>query len=140
MGLTLYHYANSVCSEKARLALDEKGLKWESCEVDLFSGEQFSAEYLKLNPSDGYTLADLSLTPYVARMEYIHYLNAFTAERPKTRAWWTRVKKRPSFASANAAWITDADIKEMAEGGERTRAAIVATRDEFVRSATGAAT
>ena len=275
MGLTLYHYANSVCSEKVRLALDEKGLKWESCEVDLFSGEQFDAEYLKLNPKavvptlihdgkvlpestliceyiddvyllprlkpadlfdlaqmrmypkavdeglhwgvgifsfvamfadrlrklnrdelaarfasmpdldrrerqsaivergvdaphvlrsiaiwesglakiekaladgrpwimgDAYTLADLSLTPYVARMEYIHYFNAFTAERPKTRAWWTRVKKRPSFASANAAWITDADIKEMAEGGERTRAAIVAKRDEFVGSDTAAAT
>lgn len=47
--LTLYHGATSVCSQKARLALAEKGLEWESRHVDLAKGEQFDPEYLKLN-------------------------------------------------------------------------------------------
>lgn len=269
MDLILYHYANSVGSEKARLALDEKRLRWQSQEINLFKGEQFDPNYLKLNskavvptlihngrvltessiiceylddafqpsrlkPDDpyelakmrlfpkavdeglhwgaaifsfvamfadrlrklsddsraahfakmpdldrrerqsaivehgvdaphvlraiaiwetelgkieealagdrpwimgrDYTLADLSVTPFVARLEYIHYLDAFTALRPKTRAWWQRVKARPSFASANTAWLTEADLVEMAEGGDRTKAAIAAKRDDFVRS------
>jgi glutathione S-transferase len=51
MGLALYHFNNSVCSEKVRLVLREKGvIGWESHEVDLFTGEQFKPEYLKLNP------------------------------------------------------------------------------------------
>ena len=51
MSLTLYHFNNSVCSEKVRLVLNEKGVTaWESKEIDLFTGKQFDAEYLKLNP------------------------------------------------------------------------------------------
>ena len=47
---TLYHFNNSVCSEKVRMVLFEKGVDWESREVDLFKSEQFDPEYLKLNP------------------------------------------------------------------------------------------
>jgi glutathione S-transferase len=274
MGLTLYHYANSIGSEKARLALDEKGLRWESREIDLFKGEQFDPAYLKLNKKavvptlihdgrvlpestviceyiddvfpaprlkpvdpfdvaqmrlftkavdeglhwgsaifsfvamfadrlrklskdklaahfasmpdldrrerqaaivehgadaphvlraiaiwetgfanidkaladgrpwimgDAYTLADLCVTPFVARMEYVRLFDAFTATRPMTVAWWARVKARPSFASANKAWLTEADVKEMAEGGEKIRTAIAAKRAEFVRTDKAAA-
>jgi ganglioside-induced differentiation-associated protein 1 len=267
MTLVLYHYGNSVCAEKARLALDEKGVKWESREVDLFDGSQFDPEYLKINPkavvptlihdgrvlpessiiceyiddifpeprlkpsdpfdvaqmrmypkavdeglhwgvgifsfvamfadrlrklsveerearfarmpdldrrerqstivergvdaphvlraiaiweagldkvekalADGrpwimgenYTLADLSLTPYVSRLEYINYFPDFTQSRLLTRSWWSRVKARPSFKSANAAWISEAEIAEMAEGGNRTRAAVADKRKNYL--------
>ena len=51
MPLTLYHFNNSVCSQKIRMVLREKGVdNWESVEVDLFTGKQFDPEYLKLNP------------------------------------------------------------------------------------------
>jgi glutathione S-transferase len=50
MGLTLYHYGNSIGWEKVRLALAEKNLPWESREVDLFAGAQFGPDYLELNP------------------------------------------------------------------------------------------
>ncbi len=51
MPLTLYHFNNSVCSQKIRMVLREKGVDdWESVEVDLFTGKQFDPEYLKLNP------------------------------------------------------------------------------------------
>lgn len=48
--LKLYHGYLSVCAQKARLALAEKGLTWESQLVDLQKGEQQTPEYLKLNP------------------------------------------------------------------------------------------
>ena len=51
MPIILYHFNNSVCSEKVRMVLNEKGIRdWESREVDLFKGGQFDPEYLKLNP------------------------------------------------------------------------------------------
>ena len=51
MGLALYHYNSSVCSEKVRMVLNEKGeTGWESHEVDLFTGGQFDPAYMKLNP------------------------------------------------------------------------------------------
>ena len=48
--LKLYHGYLSVCAQKARLGLAEKGLEWESQLVDLQKGEQQTPEYLKLNP------------------------------------------------------------------------------------------
>lgn len=48
--MKLYHNSLSTCSQKVRLALAEKGLAFDSHLVNLQSGEQFSAEYLKINP------------------------------------------------------------------------------------------
>lgn len=49
-GLTLYHSATSVCSAKVRLVLAELKLEWESRMLDLAAGDQFTQEYLALNP------------------------------------------------------------------------------------------
>ena len=48
--LTLYHGTRSVCSAKARIALDEKQLSYKSRIIDLYVGEQFDPAYLALNP------------------------------------------------------------------------------------------
>ena len=48
--LTLYHGANSVCSIKVRLVLHEKQLDWTGRHIDLPKGEQFSEEFLAINP------------------------------------------------------------------------------------------
>jgi glutathione S-transferase len=48
--LILYDYGSSVCCQKVRITLVEKGLSWEARRVDLFKAEQFHPEYLKLNP------------------------------------------------------------------------------------------
>ena len=50
MALTLYHFNNSVCSQKVRLALYEKRIEWDERVVDLPKLEQYAPEYLKLNP------------------------------------------------------------------------------------------
>ncbi len=48
--LTLYHGRTSVCSVKARLALAEKGVAFESRLMTL-RGDQFDPGYMKLNPN-----------------------------------------------------------------------------------------
>jgi glutathione S-transferase len=67
--IELYHFAFSTCSQKVRLVLAEKGLEFESHEVDLMAGEQHDPEYVKLNPHhvvptlvhDGHVLVESSL-------------------------------------------------------------------------------
>ena len=49
--LELHHNAFSTCSQKVRLVLVEKGLEFESREVNLLTGEQHDPEYVKLNPN-----------------------------------------------------------------------------------------
>jgi len=48
--LILYDFGNSVCCQKVRITLVEKGLTWEARRVDLFKTEQYDPQYLKLNP------------------------------------------------------------------------------------------
>jgi glutathione S-transferase len=47
--LKLYHGRTSVCSVKARLALVEKGLSFES-QLLMLQGDQYEPAYMKLNP------------------------------------------------------------------------------------------
>ena len=46
----LYHFWSSVCSVRCRMALEEKGVKWESKYIDLFKFDQLTPEYLAINP------------------------------------------------------------------------------------------
>ena len=51
MAITLYHNDMSVCAQKVRLTLAEKGLDYESKHLDLRAGDQKKPDYLKLNPN-----------------------------------------------------------------------------------------
>lgn len=48
--ITFYQFGNSVCCQKARITMSEKGLTWEPIEVNLFRNEQYASDYLKINP------------------------------------------------------------------------------------------
>lgn len=48
--LELYHHGSSVCAAKVRFYLAEKDLPWEGHYIDILKGEQFTPEYIKLNP------------------------------------------------------------------------------------------
>ena len=48
--LELYHSVNSVCAQKVRIALAEKGLEYQEHLMTL-RGDQFDAAYMKLNPN-----------------------------------------------------------------------------------------
>jgi glutathione S-transferase len=67
--IALYHFGFSTCSQKVRLVLVEKGVEFESREIDLIGGGQQDPEYVKLNPKhvvptlihDGKVLVESSL-------------------------------------------------------------------------------
>ena len=48
--LELYHSVNSVCAQKVRIVLAEKGLDYQDHLMTL-RGDQFAPEYMKLNPN-----------------------------------------------------------------------------------------
>ena len=50
MSLELYHSVNSVCAQKVRVALAEKGLEYKNHLMTL-RGDQFDPAYMKLNPN-----------------------------------------------------------------------------------------
>ena len=47
-----------------------------------------------------FTLAEVNLAPFVARLDGLRMLPVWLDERPKTAAWWDAVKARPSYAKA----------------------------------------
>jgi glutathione S-transferase len=48
--LELYHHGSSACAAKVRLALAEKRLHWTGHYIDILAGEQFTPEFLAINP------------------------------------------------------------------------------------------
>ena len=97
--LTLYHNDMSVCAQKVRLCLAEKGLSYDAKHFNLRAGDQQQPFYLKLNPKGVVpTLVhdDVVVTESVVINEYID--DAFPAPplkpadaagRAKMR-WWTK--------------------------------------------------
>jgi len=49
-GVHVLHYAGSSCSQKLRIFLNLKGIKWESHLVDLHANENFTPWFLGINP------------------------------------------------------------------------------------------
>jgi glutathione S-transferase len=81
---------------------------------------------------ESYTLADIALMPFVARLEYLDLLDLWVANRPHTQAWWQRAKSRPSFASAIADALTANEITEMRTSGSKIRNRVVERRAEYL--------
>lgn len=50
-GLHLYHFVVSNCSQRVRIALEEKGLDWTSHHLNLAQNEHVSAGYQAINPN-----------------------------------------------------------------------------------------
>ena len=265
--LDLYHFNNSVCSQKARMTLFEKELEWQSYEVNLFASEQYDPQYLKLNPKgyvptlihdgtpirestliceyldesfpappmmpeepsgrvqvrlwskavddglfvgatvfsfvamfrdrmkkqspeererryrnvgdlerrerykstfeegldspyvfraagayeiafkameekladgsdwlvhDMFSLAEINLAPFVARLEYLTLLDLWIEGRPAVAAWWHRVKDRPSYRSEIAESCTAEEVEEMQLAGARIKPRIEDIRAEYL--------
>jgi len=266
MGITLYHFNNSVCSQKVRLVLVEKGLEWDEQVVDLFTLEQYEPEYIKLNPkgvvptvvhdgraviestliceylddvfpdpplkptdpaecaamrvwtkavdegihegvtaisfsamfrermkgmsdeqrarryrnigdparrdrdravfehgvdsphvfnaiaayealfgklekvlADGrawlmgdiYSLAEIGIAPYAARLEYLELLTVWVEHRPAVAAWWERIKARPGYRMGLSDLLTEAEIEPMNRFGGAIRQRMAERRQEY---------
>jgi len=51
LSFVLYNAPQSTCSQKVRICLWEKGLEFSEKKLDLFAGDQLTAEYKQLNPN-----------------------------------------------------------------------------------------
>ena len=265
--LDFYHFKNSVCSQKARMTLFEKGLEWRSHEVNLFAQEQYDPRYLELNPKgyvptlihdgkairestliceyldevfpspplmpdgaaervearlwskavdeglfegvtvfsfsamfrerlkkqsaeerelryrnvgdparrdrhksvfehgvdspyvfravaayeialktmeetlaggsdwlvgDMFSLAEVNLAPFCARLEYLTLLDLWIDERPAVGAWWRRVKDRASYTSEISDLLTLEEVEEMRVSGALIKPRVEAVRAEYL--------
>lgn len=70
---------------------------------------------------NAFSLADVNLAPYLARLEYLTLLDVWIGERPRIRAWWERAKSRASFKAAIADPLTQDDREKMRECGGKIR-------------------
>ena len=97
MALELYHNGVSVCSQKVRLALAEKGQAFTSHLLDLRAGDQQKPDYLKLNPNavvptiihDGHVIIESNvIAEYIAEVFPGTPLNGADAlTRTRMRVW-----------------------------------------------------
>lgn len=108
MKLELYHSAASLCSQKVRLCLAEKGLPWTSRHLVLRNFEQLSPEYLALNPdglvpllvADGQLVRESTvINEFLDEAFPAHPLRPVNAlGRARVREWTLYVTSDPAVA------------------------------------------
>ena len=98
---------------------------FKAMESELAHGEQWLC-------GDRFTLGDINLMPFVARMEYLDLLDVWTEKRPATLDWWSRAKARPSFVEAIAGKLTTDEIAAMKTHGSKIRDRIAERRAEYL--------
>ncbi len=93
--ITLYDYWRSSASYRVRIALNLKGLDFETVTVDLLKGEQKAAENLHRNPQGLVPSLDLGgdmMTQSLAIIEYLDELHPSPALMPTTARERARVR------------------------------------------------
>jgi glutathione S-transferase len=68
-----------------------------------------------------FSLAEINLMPYLARLEYLALLDVWIEGRPRVHAWWERAKARASFRAAIADPLPQKERDEMEKFGSRVR-------------------
>lgn len=126
--LELYHHGSSVCAAKVRLALAEKGVEWTGRYVDLLAGEQFTREFMALNPRgavpvlvhDGAVIVESTVI-----CEYIDEAFAGSVLRPvepvgraRMRLWTKRVDEEVHPAVRPLTYVTTHRHAILARGAE----------------------
>ena len=82
---------------------------------------------------DNYTLADISLSPFVGRLNYLTLLDIWLQTFPMVKGWWARAQKRPSYIVAIDQALTKNQISEMETFGGKVRDKINDRRHEYLR-------
>jgi glutathione S-transferase len=81
-GLHLYHFAFSNCSQRVRIALEEKGLAWTSHHLNLAANEHATPEYRTINPKGVVPTLVHDGRVYVESNDIIAYLDEAFPEPP----------------------------------------------------------
>jgi len=99
--LTLYHHNISVCAQKVRLALVEKGIECDEIHVSLMRSEHLTAEFRTINPKAVVPVIVHDGTPVLESTVILEYLEDAFPDLPglrpadalgKARMWlWTKI-------------------------------------------------
>lgn len=65
-----------------------------------------------------FTLADLELGTFIARLDGLTFADEFMADRPNAKAWWERLKARPSYVEGKVG-PTGEEIETMGREGRK---------------------
>ena len=95
--LELYHGTTSVCAQKVRLTLPEKGLDWQSHLMAL-NGDQLDPAYLKLNPNG--VVSTLVHDGNVIVANIFTRLVSFTLSPPPIVGRWRACRRNSAISSS----------------------------------------
>lgn len=79
-GLHLFHFATSNCSQRVRLVLEEKRLRWTSHHIDLTKFENARPSFIALNPHGVVPVLVHDGATVVESNDIIHYLDDLVPE------------------------------------------------------------
>ena len=65
------------------------------------------------------SLADISLMPFAARLNYLGLLDLWIKDRPRVLAWWSMAREWPSFRAGLRNLISEAEFAEMRMHGPK---------------------
>ena len=81
---------------------------------------------------DAFTIADIVLAPYMARLDYLTLLDVWTGERPGVAAWWGRLRERASFRAQLSGRLTPGMVEPMNRFGAAIRPRVEERREEYL--------
>ena len=83
---------------------------------------------------DNYTLADISISPYIARLHYLTILDIWMGDRPFSASWWERARNRSSFRVSIENALKDEEKMDMHRYGSGIRDRVWERRKEYISS------
>jgi glutathione S-transferase len=119
----------------------EQGCESPFVEQGIFAFEKMFGE-MEESLADGrpwlvgpkFTLGDINVIPFAARLDYLNILDVWINGQPFVMAWWQRAKARPSFADAITKLLNDDQLEAMATSGLRIKSQIAAKHAEIVKN------
>ncbi|HTQ98870.1 MAG TPA: glutathione S-transferase family protein [Candidatus Acidoferrum sp.] len=137
--LILYHHGSSACAAKVRFALAEKQLPWEGRYIDILKGEQFSPEYLAVNPKavvpalvhDGHVITESTLICEYAEETFPqHPLYPATPLQRVEARYWTKAVDEELHPACSAITYVVSHRHTILRNG-------VGSFDEFLKAGAG---
>ena len=142
--IVLYHNNMSTCAQKVRYVLAEKGLDWESVELNLRKGDQHTEDYLKLNPAgvvptlvngDAVIVESGVICEYLDDLVPAPRMRPGTADRIAAMRLWIKYVDETIHAQAGVVSTAIAfRFQHLANGEDAVRARIEAVPDEAKRA------
>jgi glutathione S-transferase len=73
-----------------------------------------------------FSLGDINVIPFAARLHYLNLLDVWIASRPRVQGRWKRAQSWPSFSVAIANLLSQKQIEAMSSSASRIRQQIAA--------------